>query len=61
MSTAIVNRISPWMIVAVLVALALYALAAVLLYQSGMFHTIGSALHHSPLFAGLCGSTNGEC
>jgi hypothetical protein len=61
MSTAIVNRISPWMMVAVLVALALFALAAVLLYQSGMFHTIGSALQHSQSFASWCGSGAGEC
>jgi len=61
MSTAIVNRISPWMIVAVLVVLALFALAAALLYQSGAFHVIGSALHSAPLFAGPCGVSFGAC
>jgi hypothetical protein len=61
MSTAIVNRISPWMIVAVVVVLALFALATALLYQSGMFHAIASVLHSAPLFAGPCGVSFGAC
>jgi hypothetical protein len=62
MTTAIVNRISLWLIVAVLALIALATvLLTVLLYESGTFHVIGSALHHSPFFASQCGSTNGEC
>jgi hypothetical protein len=61
MTIAFVHRLSPWILVAVLIALALLTMAVVTLYQTGMVHALGSALHGAPFMAPVCGSSFGPC
>jgi len=58
---AIVFRMNPWLLVALVAALVLVAAAILVATQPGLLHTLGTALHGPAQPAFWCGVSGGGC